>query len=268
MRVKLGLLGWPVGHSLSPRIFSTLGEELGVDLSYRAIPIAASELAGELDSLHADGYAGVNVTIPHKQAALAFLDSLTPEAKAIGAVNTISFSGAKSKGHNTDAQGFLDALAAGGFHTDGIDAVVYGAGGAARAAAWALGEAGAKSVRICARRGEQAKKLATDLKKLFRSTEFSAGPSRDADLWVNATPLGMEGFPDESPAGRGKSRMAFDLVYGRETAFLGQAREAGAKTLDGLSMLVFQALRGWEFWFKPLGKTREQLAAMILRELK
>src|SRR5438094_206363 len=115
MTDRLGLLGWPVGHSLSPRIFELLGERLKQNLSYRAIPVTAGELAGEIDSLAKDGYAGVNVTIPYKQAALALMDALTPEAKAIGAVNTVRFSGGKSKGHNTDAQGFLDALACGGF---------------------------------------------------------------------------------------------------------------------------------------------------------
>lgn len=263
--LRLGLLGWPVGHSLSPRIFQSLGERLGVQLSYRAIPLPPSELCSEVESLAAEGYAGLNVTIPHKQAVMKCLDALTPEARQIGAVNAIAFSGGKSKGHNTDAAGFLDALAQAGFQID--EAVVFGAGGAARAVGWALGSAKARSVRLCARRPQAAKRLAADLKKGFPRTDFSAGPAVEAVLWVNATPLGMEGFPDESPAAKAQCRFAFDLVYGRKTAFLRQAQAAGAKTRDGLSMLVFQALRAWEFWRRPLGdRARRRLAGELLRE--
>jgi shikimate dehydrogenase len=110
--------------------------------------------------------------------------------------------------------------------------------------------------------------LAAALKGARKGTEISAGASRAAALWVNATPLGMEGFPDESPASAGKCSFAFDLVYGRETAFLREAKKSGARTQGGLSMLAHQALRGWEFWFSPLGAKREKLAGKILKELK
>jgi shikimate dehydrogenase len=267
--LKMGLLGYPVGHSLSPRIFQSLSEKLDVALSYRAIPLPPSELAGEIDGLHADGYRGVNVTIPHKQAVMECLDSLTLEARQIGAVNAVSFSGGKSKGHNTDAAGFLDALAGMGLTVKGLDAVVFGSGGSARAVGWALGKAGAKRVRFCARNAKAGKELAGSLKRLFVKTQFSAGPVVSAALWVNATPLGMEGFPDEAPASPLQCKAAFDLVYGRPTAFVRAAQAAGIKSQDGLAMLVYQALRGWEFWFKPLGEgRRRKLAQEILKELR
>jgi len=266
--VKLGILGFPIGHSRSPQLFGVLADKLGVEVTYRAIPVTDTELAGELASLAADGYAGVNVTIPHKQAVLKLAQSLTPEAEAIGAVNTVRFSAGKAKGHNTDAAGFLDALDAAGFSPKGKDAVIFGAGGAARAVGWALGSAHAAKVLICARSEGKAKELSKALKKSFPKTEFSVGTARAAALWVNATPLGMDGFPDRSPAEGSQCRLAFDLVYGRETPFLHEAEVAGAKTLDGLSMLVFQALRGWEFWFEALGEARRKtLAREILKEI-
>ncbi|MBI3551311.1 MAG: shikimate dehydrogenase [Elusimicrobia bacterium] len=269
MSLRLGLVGWPVGHSLSPRIFDLLAERLKVKLSYCAIAVTAGELAGELASLAEDGYAGVNVTIPHKQAAARLVDALTPEAERIGAVNTVRFSGGKSKGHNTDAAGFLDALGLLEIGPKGLDAVVFGAGGAARAVGWALGKARARKVRFSARRPAEAAKLARELGAMFEETAFSAGESRPAGLWVNATPLGMDGFPDESPAEKFAGCAAFDLVYGRETAFLKQARAAGARTQGGFAMLVFQALRGWEFWTKPLGEARRlRLASEIVKELR
>jgi shikimate dehydrogenase len=267
--LRLGLLGYPVGHSLSPRIFQSLSEKLDVRLSYRAIPLPPAELAGEIDSLHADGYLGVNVTIPHKQAVMECLDSLTPEASQIGAVNAVSFSGGKSKGHNTDAAGFSDALEGMGLKLKGLDAVVFGAGGAARAVGWSLGKSGASRVRFTARNAKAGKEVAASLKKLFAKTQFSAGPAVPAGLWVNATPLGMDGFADEAPASALECRAVFDLVYGRRTAFLRQAQAAGIKAQDGLAMLVFQALRAWEFWCKPLGqKRRGELARDILKELR
>ncbi len=266
---KLGVLGYPIGHSLSPRIFQSLGDKLGVPLSYRAIPLPPAELAGEVDSLKADGYRGLNVTLPHKQAMAALMDSLSSEAEQIGAVNAVSFSGGKSKGHNTDAAGFLDALAVIGLKVRGIEAVIFGAGGSARAVGWALGKAGAGRVRIAARNAAAGQELAASLQKLFAKTRYSAGPAAPAALWVNATPLGMDGFPDEPPARPLNCGAAFDLVYGRRTAFLREAAASGIKSQDGLAMLVFQALRGWELWFKPLGEGRRRaLARDILKELR
>jgi shikimate dehydrogenase len=161
----------------------------------------------------------------------------------------------------------LDALAVAGFKAKGCDAVIFGAGGAARAVGWSLGSVKAKRVNLAARSPQKAGALVKALKKNFPGTEFQVGQA-PAALWVNATPLGMEGFPDESPAVGSKCRMAFDLVYGRKTKFLCEAEAAGAKTANGLSMLVFQALRAWEFWFKPLGEARRKtIARGILKEL-
>ena len=203
MPETFGLIGWPLSHSLSPRIFAALGER------YELRP--GPELKPELWA----GLAGFNVTIPYKQAVIPYLSSLSPEAEAIGAVNCVH----EGRGYNTDAPGFADALLETGYRAR--RARIYGKGGGARAVFWALEELGVEVV--------------------------ADGP---ADLHVNATPLGMAGFPDASPALELPGcRLAFDLVYGRVTPFMRQAPWA----VDGSAMLVYQALRAWELWRrKPL----------------
>lgn len=264
---RLGLIGRPVSHSLSPRIFKELAERLGRPVRYDAVDLAPAELSTAFEMLKAD-YRGLNVTIPHKQAVIPLLAKLSEEAKAIGAVNAVRFSPAGAEGHNTDAGGFLDALTALDFDPQGRDAVVFGAGGAARAAAWALGKAGASLVRICGRDPGKAAALSRELANHFPKTGYTAGQPRAAELWVNATPLGMAGFPDETPfAGKALCGRAFDLVYGRKTAFLREAERAGAPAADGLDMLVAQALRAWEFWFAPIGARERLLIRCDLRGL-
>lgn len=265
--IKLALIGHPVKHSLSPKIFELLGRALEAEIDYAAIDVLPSRLKGAIGALK--DRRGFNVTIPHKQNVAKFMTSLTPEARAIGAVNVVRFSGASLKGHNTDAAGFSDALAEAGLEMKGEDAVIFGAGGAARAAAYALGAAGASSVRFVNRSRENADASAKALKKSFAKTEFSAGPLKPAFLWVNATPLGMSGFAVRSPApSRFECSAAFDMVYGGATPFLRQAGRGGVRACDGLAMLVFQALRAWEFWVEPLGDDRRRaLAHEMLQEL-
>lgn len=244
---RAGVIGDPVSHSLSPAIFAELSKALGRPLEYAAIRVPEGMLGSELERLIHSGYAGVNVTRPHKRAAAGLVDGMDEAAEACGAVNCISFSRGGSKGHNTDADGFLDALAMLGFSPKAQDAVVFGAGGAARAAVWALRRAGAARVTVCARRPETARDLGVEV-----------GAARPAALWVNATPLGWN--PDDGApfAGPARCRFALDMTYGRDTAFLRAAKAAGAKTADGRGMLVAQAARGWELWFGPLGEHKRR----------
>lgn len=267
---KGGLIGDPVSHSLSPRLFRTLGRLLDRSIEYEARKVPARVLSRDLGRLRREGLRGVNVTIPHKKAVMRLLDGLSAEAKAIGAVNAVSFSGGRAKGHNTDADGFLDALNEFKFDANGKSALIFGAGGAARAAGYALGSSGARQVSFLGRSGGKARRIADDLQQRFRRTRYLVGPAA-AELWVNATPLGMKGFPRRSPAPRGMPapRLAFDLVYGRKTPFLREAKRLGARTLDGTSMLVFQALRAWELWTGRLtGRERKRLYRGIMRELR
>ncbi|MCX5795374.1 MAG: shikimate dehydrogenase [Elusimicrobia bacterium] len=256
--VKLCLLGHPVAHSMSPRLMAGLGGLTRRKVLYRACDVLPERLACAVELMRWSGMLGGNVTVPHKVAIVPLLDALTPEARLAGAVNALRCSQGRLIGHNTDAAGFADALRESGFSAAGRDALVFGAGGAARAVLCALGRLRARRVTIAARRPEAARALARALAASFPGTVFAAGRAGAADLAVNATPLGMAGFPDRSPApgdwpGCG---LALDLVYGRRTAFQRQARRLGASVLGGSGMLVSQALRSWEFWFGSLGAPR------------
>lgn len=267
--MKLGLFGFPVGHSRSPRLFARLSKLLKRSISYEAVAVPPRTLPDAARRARADGWRGANVTVPLKAEAAAYADRLTPAAKALGAVNVLRF-GRTTVGHNTDAQGLRDALKKAGVKTRGKSALVFGAGGAARAAGWALARDGVKKIRFTARTASRARKAANDLSGLFPRIQFSAGAVAPADIWINATPLGMKGFPDRSPAPKSlpSPEAAIDLVYGRRTAFQRDAAARGARVSDGASMLVHQALRAWEFWDAPLGaRRRAELAGPLLEEI-
>ncbi len=264
--MKLGLFGNPVSHSKSPAIFASLGAELGRKISYEAVTVKGP-LSGAIEKARAGGWKGANVTIPFKLAAAEEADALTAEARHVGAVNALRF-GKKMLGHNTDADGLRDALRHAAISLKGKSVLIYGAGGAARAAGYACGREKAKSVRFVNRTKATASRLARLLSPLFTWTKFSAGVELDAQVWINATPLG-QGASEASPI-LGDLRApeaAVDLVYGKETPFQKQARKLGARTVDGTGMLVFQALRAWEFWDKPLGGRREDIARRIIKEI-
>lgn len=269
---KAGVIGEPVSHSLSPKLFAALSRKLGRAIDYKAYLVAPEELGPRLKQFKAQGFSGLNVTIPHKQSAYKKAARLTPEARAIGAVNVLRFSPGGLKGHNTDAAGFADALAGQGFKARGKDAVIFGAGGAARAVGYALGRAGARGVRFVGRTPKRTQEAARALSARFPRTRFEAGPAIAAALWVNATPLGMKGFARRSPAPSDlnmECEFAFDLVYGRRTPFLIRAKACGVEACDGLGMLVYQALRAWEFWTRPLAAGRRKiLHDQIIGELK
>jgi shikimate dehydrogenase len=264
--VKLGLFGYPVGHSRSPKLFARLSRRLGKPIEYRATAVRPGTLASAVAKAWNDGWRGANVTVPLKEEAYGLCARLTPAARAVGAVNTLRFDRVLV-GHNTDAEGLRDALRRAKVPVRGKNALVFGAGGAARAAGWALGMEGAKSVRFYARTEARGRKAARELGKLFSGTRFTAGGAVRADIWINATPLGMKGFPDRSPASHTLQvpKHAIDLVYGRKTAFQRRCLSQNASVTDGSAMLAFQALRAYEFWGKPLGaKTRAALAEELI----
>jgi shikimate dehydrogenase len=255
---KLCLLGHPVAHSLSPCLMTELARLTRRRTVYRACDVPPERLACAVELLRWSGMLGANVTVPHKTAIVPLLDSLTPEARLAGAVNTVRCREGRLVGHNTDAAGFADALRGAGFSAAGCEAVVFGAGGAARAVALALGRLGARRIVIAARRRTAARALARAMAEAFPRTVFAAGRPGAADLAVNATPLGMAGFPNRSPAPAAWNgcSLAMDLVYARRTAFQSQALARGARVLGGSGMLVAQALRSWEFWFGPVSEGR------------
>lgn len=259
----LGLLGWPVGHSLSPAIHNTAAADLGLNLAYLPLATAPDDLAAAVAGLAALGFRGANVTVPHKQAVMPLLDDLSSAAQAIGAVNTIVVEpDGRLSGHNTDWSGFLADLAASDVPLQGRDCLVLGAGGSARAVAFGLLRAGGHVV-VLSRRAEQAAALAADLPgHVPGATPIGFGTLDDlaavaaglhAPLIVNTTPLGMwpnvdaSPWPAELPFELGS--LAYDLVYNpAATRFRQQAATAGVASTGGLGMLVGQAAQSFALW--------------------
>lgn len=203
---------------------------------------------------------GMNVTVPHKQVVMPLLDDVDPRARRIGAVNTVRNEGGRLTGHNTDADGLIRALADAGFVLHDACVAILGAGGVARAAAFAFAWAGVGKLTILARRAEQAWQLAEAVEPDLPGRVHSAwlpddgNDLRDCDLIVNCTSVGMLHSKDEArtplpPRSIGRDALVYDLVYNPPvTPLLAAAREAGAKTLGGLPMLVYQGAAAFELW--------------------
>lgn len=242
MLTLVGVLGHPVHHSRSPAIHNAAFEALGLDWRYVKLPVAPEAFAETVRALPASGYRGANVTIPHKEAALALADGATAAAGAIGAANTLTFEDGAIQADNTDAPGLLAALPS---DPRGMAALVLGAGGAGRAAAWALREAGAE-VSLWNRTAERAAALAAEL-----GIEHVEAPVA-ADLVVNATAVGLhpEDAVEALPvAWIDPPSVAVELVYGgHETPFQAWAEAGGSTVVDGLEVLVRQAALSFAGW--------------------
>jgi shikimate dehydrogenase len=252
---RLGVLGWPVAHSRSPDMHNAALRALDMeDWRYQLLPVPAERFADTVRALPGAGFVGANVTIPHKQAALALADQSSASALEIGAANTLTFlPDGRIAAENTDAPGFLAAL---GVPVRGMSAQVLGAGGSARAVAWALREAGAREVSLCNRTPERANALALEL-----GARAVASP-RPADLLVNCTSVGLGDSLRQSasePKGLNLMEMAIDqvgdyayvvdLAYSASpTALLRAANAQGAHTVDGLEVLLAQGALSFELW--------------------
>ncbi len=242
-----GVLGWPVRHSRSPVMHEAGYAALGLsDWRYQLLPVAPELFEETVRALPGAGFVGANVTIPHKEAALALADSATPRARAIGAANTLTFADGRIDADNTDAPGLIDALPR---DPAGMRALVLGAGGSARAAVWALREAGAADVMVWNRTRARAERLCSDVGGRVVETPEAA------DLLVNTTSVGLRADQDpfkELPldADELSGYPCFvDLVYGtRPTALVAAARAGGAEVVDGLEVLVRQGARSFERW--------------------
>ena len=250
-----GVLGWPLDHTLSPVMHNTAFRSLGLDWRYFAWPVPPDALRDAVRGLRALGAAGANVTMPHKENVIEFLDRLEGDARSTSAVNTIQNLAGDLIGHNTDVGGFRDLLVEDiGLSASGARAVVLGAGGAARAVVKALTDEGA-DVAVVARRVEVAEKLrdVADLEVVSWADAVEA--SQKADLIVNATPLGMDGEagavgvdPLEGSTFR-REQTVIDLVYSPPTTpLVARARAAGADAWGGLGMLVHQAAAAFRIW--------------------
>jgi shikimate dehydrogenase len=258
--VRVGVLGWPVAHSRSPAIHNAALAALGMeDWHYQRLPVPPALFAETTRALGCAGFRGANVTIPHKQAALALAAHATPAARAIGAANTLTFApDGTIAAENTDAPGLIAAL---GELTDlpaHPRALVLGAGGSARAVVWALREAGASEVSVWNRTPARAQALARELGA--RAVTVAHG----ADLLVNCTSVGLQaGAAIERSATEGEAlnqlgltfdqvgeySYVVDLVYrSGSTALLAAAAAHGARTVDGLEILVAQAALSFQLW--------------------
>ncbi|MBZ9846277.1 shikimate dehydrogenase [Mesorhizobium sp. CA5] len=271
---KAFVTGHPIAHSRSPKIHGYWLAKYGIDGSYEAIDVAPADFAAFLKSLGENGYRGGNVTIPHKEAAFAGVARRDHAADEIGAVNTLWFEDGILCGGNTDGYGFAANLddQAPGWAVNG-PAVVLGAGGASRAVIHALKERGIKDIRIANRTLARAEEL---------SRHFGAGVSAhgagalgdllaDAGLLINTTSLGMHGDATLSadPAGLPGHAIVTDIVYvPLETPLLAAARARGLKTVDGLGMLLHQAVPGFERWFGRKPEVTPELRRMIVADIE
>jgi len=247
----VGLIGWPVEHSRSPLMHNAAFAARGLDWQYVLLPTSFDQLQAALDQIRSGELAGANVTIPHKSAVMPLLDEVDPAAEAICAVNTIVVRDGRLIGCNTDAIGFTRALSETGVDVNGKPCAVLGAGGAARAVAHALKGLGG-SVTIYARDVTKARAL-IGLDGQARSLDDLDQLERETILVVNATPVGMAPNVDASPwpddvrfpAGA----LALDLIYNpRRTRWMAQAERSGARSTNGLAMLIYQGAAAFEIW--------------------
>jgi shikimate dehydrogenase len=253
MILRAGVIGWPVGHSLSPRIHRFWLDQLGIEGRYEAVVVSPDWLGDMVGSFRTGGWRGFNVTVPHKETIMPLLDRLDPVARAIGAVNTVVAVGdGVFEGRNTDAPGFMASLRSNSVIDTTRPVVVLGAGGAARAILAALNDAGFTEVRLVNRDRARAEALAqyfptrvVDWAERERSLE-------DAGLLINATSLGMIGQPalEIDLVRLPPAAVVTDIVYRPlATDLLLRAEQRGNRVVDGLGMLLYQAVEGFAAWF-------------------
>jgi shikimate dehydrogenase len=267
----LGVLGWPLAHTLSPVIHGAAFRAVGLDWHYLAWPVAPQDLPAAIAGLRALGALGANVTMPHKEAVLAWLDDVSGDASDLGAVNTIQRIGDLLVGHNTDVDGFREFVAGdAGVVVEGRNAVVLGAGGAARAVTRALDELGAARIALCARRPGKARDLVRVARRA--AAEIVAWDAVDqevtrADVIVNATPLGAGGEDPAPHALLRAGQAVVDLVYAPPvTPLIARARAAGAEAWGGLGMLVQQGAASFRIW-TGMDPPIETMSAAAVRAL-
>ena len=265
-----GIIGWPVSHSRSPRLHGFWLERHGIDGAYIPLPIQPADFAVAVRGLAAAGFAGANVTIPHKIAAFEICDHVDDTARRAGAVNTFVFSEGKITGSNTDGWGFLANLRAHGVEPSAGPALILGAGGSARAIAAALRDAGV-TVTVANRTRERADTLARDLSDL-RVIDWASRSAALSDhaLVVNTTSLGMGGQdPLELDLARASANLAVaDIVYvPLDTPLLSMARVHGLRTVEGLGMLLHQAVPGFHAWFGVEPTVDEALRRFVAADL-
>lgn len=261
-----GIIGRPVRHSLSPVFQNAAFEAVGLNWVYLAFDVVPDELRKSIAGLKAGGCRGLNITMPYKREILPLLDELDETALRVDAVNTVEFRAGRLIGHNTDGAGFIKSLRQdAGFDPRGADVLIIGAGGAARSISVALGQAGARSLIVLNRDVGKAERLVMLIDSYFPDCLVEAAGSGHADpagfdLLVNATSVGMENNPGLPLATEGltSAQVVYDIIYWPlETQFLKAAAEKGARTINGLRMLLFQGAESFSIWTgleAPIGR--------------
>lgn len=247
------VLGWPLEHTLSPEIQNAAFDALDLEWTYDAWPTPPRRLGRTVKRIRDNPQLmGANVTMPHKEAIVRFLDDTSGDARAIGAVNTVQKLGPRLVGHNTDVDGFREFLTGdAGYDASGKRALVLGAGGAARAIVRALDELGAAHISIAARKARPAALVAglAGSRAAVIAWDDAASVAGACDVVVNATPLGMDDSNPLPSAAFHEDQVVVDLVYRPpETPLMAAARAAGAVAWGGLGMLIHQAAASFRIW--------------------
>ena len=270
-------MGDPLGHTVSPAMHNAAFRALGLNCVYLPFNVSAARLAGAVEGIRALNIVGMNVTIPHKVAVIPLLDDIDPLARQIGAVNVIHNRGGKLMGSNTDAEGFLSILKERGIDARDLRVAVLGAGGASRAVCFALASSGAEITilnRTSGRAADCAAEMAAHTGRTFEALEMNpanlAMALAKADLVINATSIGMAPDESKSPVSREllkRRHIVVDIVYNPiKTMLLKDAEKAGAMTIGGLDMLVWQGALAFEIWtghVAPLDVMRRAAARAV-----
>lgn len=261
--IKLEVIGDPIEHSLSPKVHGAALDAIGVEFEYAKVRVKGGELKDYLSHVKRDKVDGFNLTMPHKKDIIEYLSSVSEEARKINAVNTVCVRDDKLLGYNTDGIGFELSLNRNGYEFSRSRVVIIGAGGVAGTLAAQACASGAKSVRILNRTAEKADEICEMVKNNFPSGDIKAAEIKElcdkcenADIFINATPLGMRGvekdfedlsFLERLPA----NALVADLIYNpAETSLMKRGADLGLKTQNGLGMLIFQALAADEYYLE------------------
>ncbi|MEW6052766.1 MAG: shikimate dehydrogenase [Nitrospirota bacterium] len=245
-----GIIGYPVEHTLSPAMHNAAFESLSLDYCYIPFLVHPDNLREAVAAIRALNIQGINITVPHKEKVIKYLDNVAEEAAFIGAVNTIVNKKGRLTGHNTDGAGFMKAMSEAGITVKGKDILIVGAGGAARAVSFSLSQK-AKTVSIYGRTREKLDSLMSDLKKIRNNVSpcYELSSLKRYDMVINATPLGLK-KDDPLPfalENLKKSVVVCDLIY-KKTRLVNEASRYGYDTLDGLGMLLWQGYFAFKLW--------------------
>lgn len=264
-----GVIGNPVGHSLSPLMQNYFAQALGLDFIYVPCNVKNDEIEAAIQGIYALGFCGLNVTVPHKQSVMPYLQEIDQAAYSIQAVNTLVRVEGGYKGYNTDAAGLYRALKEKGIEIEGQDCILLGAGGAAKAAAYMLMDKKAGTVTILNRTPEKAKTLAREMNRLFGREAISSMAledyqrlEKDSYLAIQTTSVGMhpqvDGVVIDDQEFYKKIHTGVDIIYTpKETRFMKLVREAGGQAVNGLDMLIYQGIIAFELWNPQIQVTKE-----------